>query len=64
MKSHTSFIYGILEKKKKKTQMNVLTKQKETQDRLTVARGKEQSLWEGHVHTTTFKMDNQQKPIV
>ena len=63
MKSHTSFIYGIF-KKKKKTQMNVLTKQKETQDRLTVARGKEQSLWEGHLHTTTFKMDNQQKPIV
>ena len=21
-------------------------------------------LWEGHVHTAIFKMDNQQKPIV
>ena len=63
MKSHTSFIYGILKKKKKKD-TNECTHQTETQNRLMVARGKEQSFWEGHVHTTTFKMDNQQKPIV
>ena len=32
------------------------------ENELTVAKGKGQGLWEGHVHTAIFKMDNQQGP--
>ena len=49
--------------------MNLLPEQKETQ-RLRkgtygVARGRDSyGVWEGHVHTATFKTDNQQGPTV
>ena len=32
------------------------------ENELTVAKGKGQGLWEGHVHTAIFKMANQQGP--
>ena len=48
--------------------MNLLTQQKDSQTqqmnfRLLGGRDS-QGLWEGHVHTAIFKMDNQQGPIV
>ena len=51
--------------------MNLLTKQKETdlENKLMIAGGKNrgrdsQGNWDGHVHTTLFKMDNQQGTTV
>ena len=49
-------------------QMSLLTKQKETH-RLRKwtygCQGKDsKGLWEGHVHTAIFKIDNKQGPIV
>ena len=47
-------------------QMNLFTKQKQTprpEKELTVAgRRDSQGVWDGHVHTVIFKMDNQQGP--
>ena len=44
-------------------QINFFTRQKETE--LMVAGGRNsQGVWDGHVHTAKFKMDNQQGPIV
>ena len=31
---------------------------------LTVANGKGEGVWDGHVHTAVFKTDNQQEPTV
>ena len=49
-------------------QMNLLTKQKETDlKRLHLwlpQRRDSQGIWDGHVHTATFKMDHQQGPTV
>ena len=40
-------------------------KLKDLEKELTVARGRDSyGVWEGHVHTATFKMDNQQGPTV
>jgi len=47
--------------------MNLLRKQKEMdlEKELMVSRGRNSyRLWEDHVHTAIFKMDNQQKLIV
>ena len=51
------------------TQMNLLTKQKETHRLQKETHGccgvrNSEGIWEGHVYTAIFKMDNQQKPIV
>ena len=49
-------------------QINLLTKQKETQrlrEGTVVTKGegrRKEGVWDGHVHTTMFKMDNQQGP--
>ena len=56
----------------KMTQMNLFTKQKQTRkQRMSLwflGRGtgerNSQVIWDGHVHTATFKMDNQQGPTV
>ena len=34
------------------------------ENKLMVDRGKKQGVWDGHVHTAIFKMDNQLRPIV
>ena len=44
-------------------QMNSLTKQEETQDSENTLIWW-LSVWDGHVHTAIFKMDNQQGPTV
>ena len=54
--------------------MNLLTKQKETHKLkeptygcwvVGVQRGKgSKGIWEGHVNTAIFKMDNQQRPTI
>ena len=51
--------------------MNLFIKQKEIDldHELMIARGKmgrrdSQGVWDGHVHTVTFKMDSQQGPTV
>ena len=45
-------------------QIKFLTKQRLTENKLMVARGKDvgtgQGVWDGHVNTAVFKMDNQQ----
>ena len=45
-------------------QMKLLTKQRLTENKLMVARGKDagtgQGVWDGNVNTAVFKMDNQQ----
>ena len=47
--------------------MNLLTKQKRDSQKtnLWLPGGRDsQGLWEGHVHTAVFKMNNQERPIV
>ena len=51
--------------------MNELTRQRLTENGLMVAEGvgkdgerNSQGVWDGHVHTAKFKMDNQQGPVV
>ena len=51
----------------KRNATNECTKQRLTdlENKLMVAGGRDSSgLWEGHVHTAIFKMDDQEKPIV
>ena len=56
----TPLICGI---QKEMMQMNSLTKQEETQDSENTLIWW-LSVWDGHVHTAIFKMDNQQGPTV
>ena len=48
-------------------QTNLFTKQKEThrlrKQTWLPGGGSSQGLWEGHVHTAIFKIDNQQRPV-
>ena len=53
----------------KRNNTNGFTKQKETgsslENELMVAGGRNnKGVWEGHVHTAIFKIDNKQGPIV
>ena len=52
--------------KKKLIQMNLFMKQTPVlENELIVAGGRDsKEVWDGHVHTTVFKMDNQQEPTV
>ena len=48
-------------------QMKLLTKYRLTDQKTNLwllGEGDSSGLWEGHVHTAIFKMDDQQKPIV
>ena len=52
----------------KQNDTNELTQQKNTHrqknELMVVRENDSQGLWDSHVHTAVFKMDNQQRPIV
>ena len=60
----TSLLCGVF---KEMMQMNLQNRKRlrDLENKLIVPRGRDSSgLWEGHVHSAVFEMDNQQGPIV
>ena len=50
----------------KRSNTNELTykTERDSQTLIMITWGKEQGVWDGHVHTAIFKIDNQQGPAV